>query len=184
MDGYTIDNLMTYLQAVRGETRIKTAEESIRKAFLQAAVQEIFAKYDWEFNRRVDTVEKDDDGYYALPKDFSVFSTFTATGGAKTYSRDDVTITTVRNKMVFYGPTEPELTLTYFIKAPDLLTDTGTKVYFPQPMLIADRAYVRLKTAYFPDQTSEAEEKSSEVNLRILYSRSQPVKPFKHFSWS
>lgn len=183
MDGYTIDDLLVYLQAVRGESRVKHQEEDIRKAFLQAAVDEIFSKYDWDFNRKVTEIERDSDGYYDVPKDFSLFNRFTLKG-SRTYEKRDITVLTERNKLVLRGPTESKLELTYFKKAPNLLTDAGNKVYFPQPMLIADRAYIRLKTAYFPDESSEFESKSSELALRQLFGRTNPQENFKHFSWS
>lgn len=172
MNGNTMAELQTLLQAVRGETRVKTSEEPIRKIFIQSAADEIFNEYDWEFNRRIADITIDSEGYYEVPKDFSVMNDFSATSSTIKYERDSFTVSSNKGKILLSGPTAGTLTLTYYIKAPTL--DNDEKVYFPQPMLIVERAYVRLKTAYFPDESSEKEYLKSKQDVRLLYTHTRP----------
>lgn len=184
MKEYTVDELRALLEKVRGETRVKVKEEDIRNQFIQSAVDEIFVEHDWVFNRRTEEdIEIDDDGFYTAPSDFSMFNDFYMLDSAgDKYTKDQLTITQDGSATLISGPTEETSTLVYYIIAPDLLN--GKKVRFPQPMLIAERAYVRLKTAYFPDETSEKEEVRSIRMVRDLAQRDTTRPSFKLKSWS
>lgn len=183
MKEYTIDELRALLEKVRGETRVKVKEEDIRNQFIQSAVEEIFVEHDWVFNRRTEEdLEIDDDGYYTAPSDFSMFNDYYMLDAAgDKYTKDQITITQDGSQTLLSGPTEETSTLVYYITAPDLLG--GKSVRFPQPMLIAERAYVRLKTAYFPDETSEKEEVRSRRMVRELATRDTPRPSFKLKMW-
>lgn len=186
MQGYTLAELRAKLQATRGETRVKTKEEGIRNEFLQTAVEEIFQEHDWDFNKKVATeIAADPDGV-SLPADFSPFNTwyFVNQDGVR---QDSVTLRLEfndnRERFVVHGLEGSEFELHYFKKAPSMLTDSTKKVYFPQPMLIADRAYVRLKTAYFPDEDSERELALNKRELARLWARTVPTQNLRHKSW-
>lgn len=180
MNSYTLETLRTYLMAVRGETRVKTQEDTIRNLFIQEAVNEIFTEFPWHFTKRTAEIEIDEDGHYAVPRDFSAFNEFSAVGASGTYQRASFTLGADNAGRVYLtGPTESTLTLTYHVNAPDL-SKPGAKVFFPQPMLIAERAYVRLKTAYFPDETSEREITKSRADVRRLYTDSRSPVSFTH----
>lgn len=172
MDGYTLRDLSAKLMAVRGETRVKNAESSIRQEFLQSAVIEIMQEYDWSFYEQSETITIDDDGTYEAPKTMSIMNGFSAVGTTAEqleYTKSDFNIRMNRGKLSLVGPTEEALVLTYFIKAPDLVSNSEAKVYFPQPILIAERAYVRLKAAMFPDESNEKELAASERAVKSLY---------------
>ena len=185
MQEYDITEIRGFLEKVRGETRVKTKEEGIRNQFIQRAVDEIFVEHDWDMNRRTETdMEKDDDGYFTAPSDFSMFNDFyMLDASGNKYTKDQLTITQDGSQTLISGPTEDTTTLVYYIVAPNLLTGSK-KVRFPQPMLIAERAYVRLKTAYFPDETSEKEEARSLRMVRELAMRGKPRPSFKLKMWS
>lgn len=183
MKEYDVNELRALLEKIRGETRVKVKEEDIRNQFLQSAVEEIFVEHDWVFNRRTETdLEIDDDGFYTAPADFSFFNDFYMLDAlGNKYTKDQLTVTQDGKSTLLSGPTEDTTTLVYYIVAPDLLD--GKKVRFPQPMLLAERAYVRLKTAYFPDETSEKEEARSLRMVRELAQRDTPRPSFKLKSW-
>lgn len=184
MDGYTLADLRTYLRSVRGESRIKNREDSIRDIFIQSACTEVFAEFDWVFNKRTVTLTLGQDNTYSAPKDFSILNTFSARG-VKTYSSDDGTLSYSfsKGKTKITGPTEQSISLTYYIKAPkfDDQTVTGVDimVYFPQPIILAERAFVRLKAAYFPDESSDKELQRSKMAVRELFTNNQVHLPFR-----
>lgn len=179
MEAYDIRDLRGYLQSVRGETRIKATEEGIRNTFLQEAVKEIFTEHDWTFNKRTIEIDGDEDGF-VTPKDFSGLNDFWLVAGKTTYRRDQLTLEmTNTGKWVIKGPSEANGILHYYRKAPELV-DTTERVYFPQPLLIAERAYVRLKTAYFPDEDSDKELARSKAALRELFRGNAPRQNFTH----
>lgn len=181
MKGYTIEDLRTYLMNVRGETRVKTKEDTIRNSFIQAACDEIFAEQDWPFNRRTDDIEIDEDGFYSMPKDFSLLNDYYILGADGTkYTKDGLTVSQDKANTNLSGPTDATAKIVYYMLAPDLIDDSSTKIYFPEPMLIAERAYVRLKTAYFPDEDSDKEYARSRAALRGLFKGSVAKRNFSH----
>lgn len=180
MKGLTIADLLILLQQVRGETRVKAKEADIRSQFLQSASDEIFTDHDWTFNKRVDTIEIDAEGLYEVPADFSLLNDFNGIGAVYTYLREDFEVVMDNSGNIsLKGPTDASLILNYYIKCPDLIPGVK-KLYFPQPMLVAERAYVRLKTAYFPDEESDKELLRSKKALRELYAKSVPKQNFTH----
>ena len=196
MKGEDISELREELQSVRGETRVKTKEESIRNRFLQAACNEVFTDHDWLFNRRAVavstlTAEIGDDlvtptGRYEAPADFSMFNDYYV--GLKDKSvvsqaKETIVIDQEEDKTYITFATSPQHLFIYHIQAPDVLTDTTKKIYFPQHILLAERAYVRLKTAYFPDEDSEKELARSRRALRELYKKSAPKQNFTTSRW-
>lgn len=201
MKGETMQELREELQSVRGETRVKTKEEAIRNRFLQAASNEVFTDHDWVFNRRqvlistltAETTEVDDGlggaiavptGRYEAPADFSMFNDYyIGTKDRKTVSQTkaDIVIDQEADKTYLSFPTTPQHALIYHIVAPTLESDV--KIYFPQHILIAERAYVRLKTAYFPDEDSEKELARSRRALRELFKNSEPKRNFTTTRW-
>ena len=187
MKGHTIAELRAMLMATRGETREKIKEEDTRNQFLQTAADEIFQEHDWDFNRRVTTdIELDDEGGIELPRDFSPMNGWTLKSNLGTYKNSalDIRFNPRRERFSIYGASGTSFTLTYYILAPNIKADPQTKVYFPQPMLITDRAYVRLKTAYFPDETSDKELAQNKRELGQLWAGTQPVQDLTHHSWS
>lgn len=201
MQGETMQELREELQSVRGETRVKTKEEAIRNRFLQAASNEIFTDHDWVFNRRAvlvsslvaETTEVDDGmggtvsvptGRYEAPSDFSMFNNYyvgTKDGSTISQGKDQIVIDQVEDKTFLTFPSAPQYTFVYHILAPILTGDV--KIYFPQHILIAERAYVRLKTAYFPDEESEKELARSRRALRELFKKSEPKRNFTTSRW-
>lgn len=187
MQEYDLNDLRSFLEKVRGETRVKTKEEAIRNQFLQSAVDEIFEEHDWVFNRRREEIEITSEGYYEAPSDFSPFNDYYMEGAnGRTYQKRDgaIDIEYDGSSVLLSGPTEETISLVYYIAAPDMIANANKKVRFPRPMLIAERAYVRLKTAYFPDETSEKEEARSLRMVRELAMRDAPRPSFKLKSWS
>ena len=185
MKDYDISELRGFLEKVRGETRVKAKEEGIRNQFLQSAVEEIFEEHDWVFNRRIESeLTINEEGYYEAPTDFSIFNNYYIKTATRTYEKKDGGIEVLQDgeTTLLAGPTDTTVTLVYYIVAPNLL-ESGTRVRFPRPMLIAERAYVRLKTAYFPDETSEKEEARSLRMVRDLAMRDTPRPSFKLKSW-
>jgi hypothetical protein len=182
MKQFNMADLRTLLESVRGETRVKTKEEAIRSQFLQSAGEEIFTEHDWVMNKRTETLEIDTDGYYTAPSDFSMFNDywFVTTNG--TVKKADIGLTMDGTSVLLSGPTDASAVLHYYILFPDLIPGTK-KALFPQPMLIAERAYVRLKTAYFPDETSEKEEARSLRMVRDLAQRGGSRPSFKLKGW-
>lgn len=204
MKGETIQELREELQSVRGETRVKTKEESIRNRFLQAACNEVFTDHDWLFNRRAilvsqlvaetyeytdpDTLETStrNSGRYEAPAGFSMFNDYyVGTKDQKTVSqtKEDIIIDQEGEKTFITFGSTPQHSLIYHVQAPDLLSDSQAMVYFPQHILIAERAYVRLKTAYFPDEDSEKELARSRRALRELFKKSEPKRNFTTSRW-
>ena len=196
MKGETIQELREELQSVRGETRVKTKEESIRNRFLQAACNEVFTDHDWTFNRRaVDITTLTPEylidgitptGRYEAPADFSQFNDYYVGLKNKTLvsqTKESITIDQIEDKTYITFATTPQHLFIYHITAPDILTDTSKMVYFPQHILLAERAYVRLKTAYFPDEDSEKELARSRRALRELYKKSAPKQNFTTSRW-
>lgn len=183
MQEYDVAELRKLLEKVRGETRVKVKEEEIRNQFIQSAADEIFVEHDWVFNRRTEPdLEIDDDGNYSVPADFSVFNDYYILGAnGRTYKKEELTVTADGSSILLSGPTESTVTLVYYIIAPNLLDNK--KIRFPQPMLLVERAYVRLKTAYFPDETSEKEEARSLRMVRDLAQRMTPRPSFKLKGW-
>lgn len=180
MDGYTLAELREKLQAVRGETRVKAAEEPIRNTFLSEAVKEIFTEHNWLFNKRVAEIETDEEGAVDLPADFSLMNDYWLIVNGMTYNKDDLTVLVDRGRLTMTGPISSTGILHYYLKAPNIIVKDTEKVYFPEPLLIAERAYVRLKTAYFPDESSEKELQQSKVALRQLYAATKPKTKFTH----
>lgn len=186
MRGYSLEQLRTKLQATRGETRVKVKEEPVRNEFIQTAVDEVLGEYDWYWNRvTVDGVEADAEGV-RLPKDFSAANDwyFVNENGLK----QDATTVRVefspRNERFrAHGLQGSVFTLTYYRASPDLLNDSSSKVYFPLPMLLVDRAYVRLKIAYFPDEDAEKELLENRRALTRLFVRTQRSGDLTHQSW-
>lgn len=196
MKGETIAELREELQSVRGETRVKTKEESIRNRFLQAASNEVFTDHDWIFNRRAKTLaqltpETVDvlgvptlTGRYEAPADFSMFNDYyvgTKDGKTISQAKDSIIIDQEEEKTFLTFAIAPQHTFIYHIQAPELTGDV--KIYFPQHILIAERAYVRLKTAYFPDEESEKELARSRRALRELFKKSEPKRNFTTSRW-
>lgn len=182
---YTMDDLQKLLQAVRGEKAVKTQEVSIRQEYIQAAVDEVFSENDFYFNRRVTGVDDllvydEDEGAYPLPDNFSISNDF--------YARDIVTNRLYRKSdgqldlrfsddgeyLLFVPGATNALELVYYIAAPDLIEDATEVVRFPQGYLLAERAYVRLKTAYMPDEDTQKEYQRSRQQCRLLANRSVP----------
>lgn len=177
MNGLTLAELEAQLMAVRGETRVKTAETGIRDTFLQAAVTEIVQEYDWPFYEQVEVITIDSDGTYAIPTNMSVMNGFSAVGTTmeqKKYKKDDFKIRMNKGKITLTGPTEDSLTLTFYQKEPNLVQNTDLKFYFPQPILVAERAYVRLKASMFPDESNEKELTTSKKAIKDLYVKNAP----------
>lgn len=205
MQGYTIVQLRTFLQSVRGETRVKTKEEGIRNQFLQSAVDEIFTDHSWPFNRRsvavssltaemIDVEDPDNPGStisvatgrFEAPSDFSMFNDYyTGTKDEKTVemNKADIVVDQEGEKTYLTFPRTASYPLVYHILAPRLIDSNTAQVFFPQPILIAERAFVRLKTAYFPDEESDKELARSKTALRQLYKESVPKKNFTSFRW-
>lgn len=189
MKGETIQELREELQSVRGETRVKTKEESIRNRFLQAACNEIFTDHDWLFTRRaidISTLTPDAFGRYEAPENFSMFNNYFVglkNGSYVSQSKEDITIDQEDDKTFITFSTTPQHLFIYHTKAPDILTDSQAMIYFPQHILIAERAYVRLKTAYFPDEESEKELARSRRALRELYKKAEPKRNFTTSRW-
>ena len=198
MEGYTISDLRSKLQSVRGETRVKTKEEAVRNEFLQAAVDEVFTDHDWPFNRRsvalssltAETVDvlgvPTPTGRYEAPEDFSQFNDFyvgTRDGKIQTQLKKDIVVDQEGAKTYITFPTTPTYPFVYYIRAPRIISSNTAQVFFPQPILIAERAYVRLKTAYFPDEDSDKELIRSKTALRTLYKDSVPKQNFTSFRW-
>ena len=196
MQGETLQELREELQSVRGETRVKTKEESIRNRFLQAACNEIFTDHDWVFNRRAILLSAlvpemvdvggipTHTGRYEAPAQFSMFNNYyvgTKDGSTISQGKDQIVIDQVEDKTYLTFPTTPQHTFVYHITAPTLTGDI--KIYFPQHILIAERAYVRLKTAYFPDEDSEKELARSRRALRELFKKSEPKRNFTTSRW-
>lgn len=196
MEGYTMPDLRAKLQSVRGETRVKTKEEGVRNEFLQSAVDEVFTDHDWPFNRRsvavsslvAETIDvggiPTPTGRYEAPGDFSMFNDYyvgTKDGKAKTQLKADITVDQQEDKTYITFPAVATYPLVYYIRAPKI--DNTVKVFFPQAILLAERAYVRLKTAYFPDEESDKELARSKTALRTLYKDSVPKQNFTSFRW-
>lgn len=190
MEAVTIGDLREELQAVRGESRVKSKEEDIRNRFLQAAAREIFTGHDWLFNRRSVNVSNltydEDTGRYEAPADFSLSNDYyvgTKDKATITHKKEDITLDFEAGKIYLSFPSTPSYPLVYYMVAPDLITDSQTTLYFPQPILIAERAYVRLKTAYFPDEDSDKELARNKRALRELFVTSQPKQYFSTRRW-
>lgn len=183
MQEYDVAALRSLLEKVRGETRVKVKEEAIRNQFIQSAADEIFVEHDWVFNRRTEPdLEIDDDGNYTAPADFSLFNDYYMLGAnGRKYGKEELYVTQDGESTLLSGPTEDTITLVYHIVAPNLID--GETIRFPQPMLLVERAYVRLKTAYFPDETSEKEEARSLRMVRDLAQRMTPRPSFKLKGW-
>lgn len=169
------------LEKVRGETRVKSKEEGIRNQFIQSAGEEIFTEHDWVQNKRTEVLDLDTDGFYTAPSDFSMFNDYWFMTTAGKVGKEDIGLTMDGATVLLSGPTDTTATLHYYIVFPDLIG--GKTVYFPQPMLVAERAYVRLKTAYFPDETSEKEEARSLRMVRDLAMRGGKRPSFKLKGW-
>lgn len=186
MQGYTLEQLREKLMATRGETRVKTKEEPVRNQFLQTAVEEVFQEHDWDFNKKVATdITPSPDGTN-MPMDFSPFNSWyfvSSDGLLQNGSTVRLEFNASRGRFRAFNLQGSSLSLTYYIAPPDLLGTSTAEVYFPQPMLITDRAYVRLKTAYFPDESSEEELISNKRELARLWSRTQPSQNLRHQSW-
>lgn len=183
MQSKSISELRTLLEQVRGETRVKVKEEAIRSQFIQSAVDEIFTEQDWVFNRRSEELDIDTDGFYTAPSDFSMFNNYWMIDAmGNTVKKEDIDLTMDGSSVLLSGPTDEVVLLYYYIAAPDLIPGV-LKVTFPQPMLIAERAYVRLKTAYFPDETSEKEEARSIRMVRQLAQTGGARPSFKLKGW-
>lgn len=186
MEKFTMEDLRGFLQAVRGETRIKVKEEGVRNTFLQSALYEIFQEHDWPFNEEVVTLqastEDDTLGWFEAPADFSIANDWSLGVGNALYEKEKVSwkpyLDQATGKIWFRNVTGESAILDYFRLAPDLKTDSQATAYFPNPMLIAERAYVRLKTAYFPDESSDKELKMSKAALRALYTDMIPLPNF------
>lgn len=187
MESFSLEDLREYLRAVRGETRVKAKEEPIRNRFLQTALTEVFQEHDWPFNEEFATLQASEDedtlGWFEAPEDFSMANDWSLTIGTTVYSKEKVAwkpyLDRATGKIWFRNVSGDSATLDYFIKAPDLMSDPQTEAYFPQPMLIAERGYVRLKTAYFPDESSENELKLNKKALRSLYTDMIPLPSFE-----
>ncbi|MGV9002398.1 MAG: hypothetical protein ACOH18_05600 [Candidatus Saccharimonadaceae bacterium] len=198
MKGEDISELREELQSVRGETRVKTKEESIRNRFLQAACNEVFTDHDWLFNRRAinastlvpETVDvlgvPTATGRFEAPSDFSMFNDFyvgTKNKVTVSQTKESIIIDQEAEKTLITFAQSPQHTFVYHIQAPDLIADNAIKVYFPQHILLAERAYVRLKTAYFPDEDSDKELARSRRALRELYKKAAPKQNFTTSRW-
>lgn len=196
MKGEDISELRGELQAVRGETRVKQKEESIRNRFLQAACDEIFVDHDWPFNHKSVSVstlvaEVADDlvsltGRFEAPANFSMFNDYyvgNRTGTEKQINASEIVVEQEEGKIYLTFPTTAKYDFQYYITAPNIQDDSTAKVYFPQHILIAERAYVRLKTAYFPDEESDKELTRSKRALRELFVKSVPKQNFTTNRW-
>lgn len=186
MESFTMEDLRTYLQQVRGETRVKSKEESIRNRFLQTAFEEIYREHDWPFTEETAVLTSPDvDGNFPAPADFSPANGFILTDGMTSYGKlkAKYNMNKTTGVLIFPGLASDAPSLAYHIKAPDLIEDPSTVGFFPNPMLIAERAYVRLKTAYFPDESSKEELAMSKRNLRELYKEMVPKQNFTHWTW-
>lgn len=187
MQGYTLEQLREKLQATRGETRVKTKEEPVRNQFIQTAVEEVFQEHDWDFNKRVVTdLAADADGV-TVPANFSPFNGWyfvSDEGLLQDASTVRMEFSPARGRFRAHGLVGNTFSFTYHIAPPNLLENSTAVVYFPQPMLITDRAYVRLKTAYFPDESSERELVANKRELARLWTRMQRgAKSLTHQSW-
>lgn len=188
MESYTMAQLREQLQAVRGETRVKVKEESVRNLYLQMALNEVFEEHDWPFTRVPGApVTFDVNGRLILPDDFSMFNDWCIHYGTSTCSKeqqDEYGITIIASqtdgKLYMIGADAGTTSISYHSKAPNLMDDNTSKVFLPSslPMKVAERAYVRLKTAYFPDETSEKELAMSRRSLRETYTSSVPRQKF------
>lgn len=186
MEELTLEDLRAYLRDVRGETRVKAKEENIRNDFLQKAAEEIYREHDWPFTEEDATLEYDeDDSRWYAPADMSFKNGFTITDGTTRYGKLKAPFRMDKETGRFYftSLTSEAPSITYHIEAPNLVNDSQATLFFPDGMLIAERAYVRLKTAYFPDETSKEELAMSKRNLRELYKKMVPKQNFTHWSW-